>query len=169
MNQTQSIRPATEADIPAIQTIARRAWEAAFHVFLTPQQMAFDLAREYSTEALQRQINTLRHSFYLLCVEPDEAVGFASVAPEPDEPGVLKLHKLYLQPEAKGSGQGSRLLEFVIDLGRNQGFQTLRLLVNRSNEATRFYLKHGFQIVRELDSDIGNGYMRHDYVMEKFL
>ena len=43
----------------------------------------------------------------------------------------------------------------------------IELNVNRYNKAQGFYLKHGFQIRRQGDFEIGNGYYMNDYIMGK--
>ena len=45
----------------------------------------------------------------------------------------------------------------------------LLLNVNRFNSALGFYKKIGFEVVDEVNIDIGNGYLMEDYVMEKGL
>jgi hypothetical protein len=46
---------------------------------------------------------------------------------------------------------------------------TLRLNVNRFNNAQFFYQKKGFQIVETIDIPIGEGYWMEDFIMEKKL
>lgn len=43
------------------------------------------------------------------------------------------------------------------------------ITVNRNNDAKRFYERRGFEIIKEADFDIGNGYFMNDYVLEKKL
>jgi hypothetical protein len=60
----------------------------------------------YSTEALHAQIKK-GHTFIVL-ERGNEVLGFASFeANHKMEPGLCKLHKLYLLPEEKGKGLGT--------------------------------------------------------------
>jgi GNAT superfamily N-acetyltransferase len=102
---------------------------------------------------------------FLMVEEGDEAVGFASWAPT-GEPGVFKLHKLYVLTGRQGQGRGKAMLDFIFDDIRAQGAKVLRLNVNRYNKARQFYEKMGFSVVREEDVAIGNDYFMNDYVME---
>ncbi|WP_298391912.1 GNAT family N-acetyltransferase, partial [Hydrotalea sp.] len=61
---------------------------------------------------------------------------------------------------------GKLLLQTVIDQAKGAGATSLILNVNRSNKAIAFYSKMGFQIVKEEDNDIGNGYFMNDFVMQ---
>ena len=45
----------------------------------------------------------------------------------------------------------------------------IELNVNRFNKAIYFYQKNQFEIVEEVDIEIGNGYLMEDYVMKRNL
>ncbi len=51
-------------------------------------------------------------------------------------------------------------------LARAAGQQKLRLDVNYKNRAIGFYEKLGFGKIERFNTDIGNGYMMEDWVME---
>ena len=105
----------------------------------------------------------LQHHFLILEQEK-RGVGFAAYSII--EPGIFKLHKLYLLPELQGKGAGKMLLYKVIENIRRQNAETLVLTVNRNNaNAKYFYEKLGFTVSREEKMDIGRGYFMDDYVM----
>jgi GNAT superfamily N-acetyltransferase len=65
---------------------------------------------------------------------------------------------VYAEPEVRGQGIGSRLLERVVEWAREQGLQFL--IVWPSEESVRFYERGGFRAspdALELQLDEGNG------------
>jgi ribosomal protein S18 acetylase RimI-like enzyme len=107
----------------------------------------------------------LENHEFVLVYEDEEPVAFASYSLI--QPGVFKLHKLYVLNAAQGKGIGQSLLDALTKTMRAMNGRTLRLNVNRYNSARKFYEKLGFVVTGEEDIDIGNGYFMNDYVMEK--
>jgi N-acetylglutamate synthase-like GNAT family acetyltransferase len=122
------------------------------------------LATMYNTDVLKRQLQEEGHHFALAEIE-GKAVGFAGYSPT-KEPGLYKLDKLYVLPNIQKEGAGKSLLQYVTEQVKAAGGSRLQLNVNRFNNAKQFYEKKGFQVIREEDNDIGNGFFMNDYVME---
>jgi ribosomal protein S18 acetylase RimI-like enzyme len=70
-------------------------------------------------------------------------------------------------PSQQGRGTGRFIIEQLIKAMRAKGATHLQLNVNRNNAAKNFYEKLGFEVIRQEDIDIGNGYWMNDYVMQK--
>jgi len=105
-NRDEIVR-ATEADLRAISELAGVIWRACYPSIITNAQIDYMLARMYSLDVLRGEIRSQGICFDQLLVD-DKLAAFASYGPT-DEPGVIKLHKLYLLPELHGRGLGSRL------------------------------------------------------------
>lgn len=161
------IKDATTADIPLIQQLTDRIWRPTYREILTPEQIDYMINLMYSTAALTRQINEQQHHFLLL-YDGTKAIGFASYAIT-DRTGIYKLHKIYVDGSYQGKGVGKFFIHGVIDRVKAAQATILELDVNRYNKARFFYEKQGFNIVKEKDTDIGNGYLMNDYVMQKML
>ncbi|MDO6431586.1 GNAT family N-acetyltransferase [Flavitalea sp. BT771] len=164
MEPSLSFRFADLDDINTIGFLAQQIWPVTYGHILSSVQLDYMLKLFYSPASLRRQMTEDKQRF-LMVEEGDEAVGFASWAPTA-EPGVFKLHKLYVLTGRQGKGRGKAMLAFIFEAIRAQGAKVLRLNVNRFNKARQFYEKMGFNVVREEDVAIGNGYFMNDYVME---
>lgn len=162
------LRPARRDDLSAVQRLAHVIWHAHYPGIITAAQIDYMLARGYAPEALAAFLDRPDRGLELAAVD-GEPVGFAAwyVA---DEPGEVKLDKLYVLQSHQRHGLGRRLIERVADLARAAGAATLILNVNKRNaQAIRAYERHGFAIRAAVVNDIGNGFVMDDYLMAKSL
>jgi len=53
--------------------------------------------------------------------------------------------ELFVRPELRGQGIGSKTLEFAAQAAREHGAKVLHLEVNRGNRAIHLYRRHGFE------------------------
>jgi GNAT superfamily N-acetyltransferase len=161
------IKAANSKDIKTIQALAASIWPVAYSQILSTEQLSYMLQQFYSENALNEQMLTKGHQFYLTLNEHQTAVGFASVSKENED--TFKLQKLYVLPTEQGKDYGKFLLQEVINYSKLNGGKSLILNVNRYNKAQYFYIKQGFQILQEIDIPIGNNYYMNDFVMERNL
>jgi GNAT superfamily N-acetyltransferase len=162
-----AIQPATLADIPVIIELAEATWEPTYRFIISKEQIDYMYRVIYTPASLTRQMQEQGHRFLLLHYEGYPA-GYASFSERPEEPGVYKLHKLYVLPSHQGRSLGQRLLLAVEGAARMAGGQWLELNVNRHNPALGFYQRLGFQQHREEDIPIGP-YWMNDFVLRKKL
>lgn len=173
------IVPATPADYATIQSIAHRTWPDTFGAILSPTQIAYMLNMMYSEAAIVEQVGK-GHVFHILLAESGESsagyigTGFKKYVPvgyvshQLDYlPGTTKIHKIYLLPTTQGKGYGRALIDHVERSARAADQATLRLDVNYQNAAVGFYEYLGFRKIERCNTDIGNGYLMEDWIMEK--
>jgi len=157
---------ATEADLSAISELAGVIWRACYPGIITRAQIDYMLTRMYALDTLRDEIRSQGIHYDLLLVDGKPA-GFASYGPT-SEPGVMKLHKLYLLPELHGRGLGSRLLQHCEQEVCAAGAHRLFLAVNKRNaKAIAAYQRNGFVIAESVVTDIGGGFVMDDYIMAK--
>lgn len=162
-----TVREASAEDIALIRELAHATWPVSYKDIITDEQISYMLNLIYSEAALIDQVMVLKHQF-LIALENDRPVGFASYSPKPnDDEGIFRLNKLYLLPDQQGKGSGKILLQHVIDHAKEGGATSLELNVNKENPAIGFYKKNGFSITREEVLDIGNDFVMDDFIMTK--
>jgi N-acetylglutamate synthase-like GNAT family acetyltransferase len=106
-----SIRPAELDDINTIGFLAQQIWPVAYDGIVPPDQLQYMLNLFYSPASLRKQMVDERHQF-LVVEQGEEAIGFAAWSAM-NEPGVFKLHKLYVLPGQQGKGLGRSMLQFI--------------------------------------------------------
>jgi len=167
MSDVLLIRTADLDDINTIGYLAYQVWPTAYKDILSFEALHYMLQHFYSPAALKEQMIQKHHVFLLAETEDEEPVGFASYSDIGK--GAFKLHKLYVLPSTQGKNVGKSLMDVVEEECKASGGKTLLLNVNRFNKAKTFYEKLGFNIIKEENVDIGNGFLQEDYVLEKKL
>lgn len=158
---------ATADDIITIQKIAANTWPATYNAILSARQLSYMLSKMYNAETILDQMS-VSYSQYFLAIQNEQPIGFCHVAVS-ENPDTFKLHKLYVLPTVQKSGAGITLMQTAEYYARNAGALNLTLNVNRDNNAFGFYKKHGFEILRSEDVDIGQNFFMNDYVLIKKL
>ncbi|KNG94097.1 GNAT family N-acetyltransferase [Pseudaestuariivita atlantica] len=136
-----TLRPATRDDAEAMAAI----WNPIIR----------DTTITFTTE--EKTLRALRADIYLrsearrpwILAETDTVLGFAGLAPFRDGPGYARTleYTLYLAPEARGVGLGSRLLAEIEDRAAGLGARVLIGGVSGDNAAAlAFHRRHGFEI-----------------------
>lgn len=161
------IEPLEPPGIPAVIQLARSIWHAHYPGIITPEQIEYMLAAQYTVANIQQELSRGIIRWIQLFHE-NELVGYASYGPLNAKQ--LKLHKLYVDPGMHGQGLGQMALDYVFRAADELGLEEVTLNVNKQNEkAIRAYKRAGFTVAQELVVDIGNGYVMDDYVMVKTL
>ena len=151
-------------NLAAIRDLASRIWREYYPAIISDAQIDYMLAQMYSHDTLRAEITEQGICYDRMLVN-GRFVGFASYGPAA-EPGVMKLHKLYLLPELHGRGLGSLLLRHCEREARKRGARRLILTVNKRNtRAITAYQRNGFRIAELVVTDIGSGFVMDDFVM----
>jgi GNAT superfamily N-acetyltransferase len=162
------ILPAGEEHLPALAELAGVIWRQHYPTIISREQIEHMLGKMYALETLRTELRAQQIRFVRLLVDR-KFIGFASFGPMP-EPGVFKLHKLYLLPEFHGRGFGARLLQFCENEVRKLGARKLILAVNKRNtKAIAAYERNGFAVAESVVNDFGGGFVMDDFIMAKEL
>lgn len=159
------IRTATPKDIGLIRELARKSFPRTYRELLSAEQIAYMMDWMYSEKSLTEQM--ANGHIFRIASENGVPVGYVSVEKQGET--LFHLHRIYLLPEAQGKGFGKELFECAVALARElAGSRPCRieLNVNRYNtRAVEFYKKRGMFVTFEGDMDIGDGFLRTDYIM----
>ncbi len=159
------IRNASEAELATVENLAREIWPVSYKGIISPEQIEYMLSRMYSPDTMKDEIRNKGIKFDLLSCDGID-VGYISYGPYEDEPGTIKVHKLYLKPEYHHKGLGSMMLTHAKEQARAIGCKMLVLNVNKHNPAVNVYRKNGFTVRKSVCIDVGDGFVMDDYIME---
>lgn len=146
----------------SLSAIADEIWHDHFVPIIGEDQVDYMLEKFLSPDALVEQINS-GYQYYLFSYEYTFA-GFAGVH---KENGSLFLSKLYVHKDFRGMGIASYMFQQFIEMCKKNSLEKIWLTCNRYNTNTLEIYKHwGFETVREEATDIGNGFVMDDYILE---
>lgn len=144
-----SIRPATNADIPAITRIYADAVERG--------TASFELARPDETEMARRMQELTDNGYPYLAADVDGALaGYAYAGPYRARPAYRFTveDSVYVAPEAQGRGLGRALLTTLIKESEARGFRQMIAVIGDSGQTASIALHAalGFAYVGTLPS-----------------
>ena len=158
------IRPIAPEDLPAIPALARATWLDAYAGIISRAQIDYMLAQRYDHAQLKADAENPEKWLHQAFIDGIRA-GFAACE---ICGGEFKLDKLYVHPDMQRKGAGAALIAHAAALARDRGYPGMILAVNKKNEqALRAYARYGFHVRDETVTDIGNGFIMDDYIMEK--
>ncbi len=159
------IRPVrSDEEIARVAVIAKNTWESYYPDIIGIEQTEYMISLFQSRPAITHQIQSEGYLYFLLIAQ-NEDVGYFSII---EEGLSLFLSKIYVKAKHQRKGISSLVFNFLEEWCKTNHLSRIYLTVNRNNEnAIRAYEKNGYNIIRSQVSDIGNGYVMDDYVMEK--
>lgn len=164
MESRVQVVPAEDRDAEDIAVLAARIWRRHYPGIISGAQIGYMLAQRYTPRLLRQQLASPGNWWDKLLAD-EELAGFSNYFLS-EEPGEMKLDKIYVHQAHQRKGYGGMLLSRALQVSRAQGCARLILAVNRRNyNAIAFYRKHGFRIVDSAVKDIGGGFVMDDYIM----
>lgn len=162
------IRQATPQDISLIHQLAKEVFFPTYEPLQPKEKVAHLFKLMYNEAALTEQMEKKKHVF-ILVEDASGYLGYASYEFNYKGSGKIKIHKIYVMPNAQGKGVGKEMISWIANVAKQNKIETLMLDVYRHNPAIQFYEKIGFRIVSEQVTDVGNDFVMDDFVMEKML
>jgi GNAT superfamily N-acetyltransferase len=162
------ISEANSSDFNTIREIAFTTWPDTYGAIISKEQLDYMLEKFYSDATLNDNLNNKNH-YFLLAKENYKCLGFASYEPDYLGEKIVRLHKIYLLPEAQGKGVGKLLISEIEKIANQLNQNGISLNVNRFNKAFDFYTKIGFECIGEEDIELDFGYLMEDFKMLKKL
>lgn len=144
-----SVRVATLADLDAVIHIGTTTWWATYPPIAGDDYVARGIARWWTPESTRPGVSAGR---VRLAEDAGRPVGMAAYSVSGP---VIDLWKLYVLPDAQGSGAGSALLASVVEAAGSEQ-TTIRLAHKDGNAKARaFYERKGFVETGRSPDEIG--------------
>jgi GNAT superfamily N-acetyltransferase len=132
---------------PTLAPVADADFEAMLALRIEALRESLERLGRFDPEVARARLKSqFRPAWMQHLVVGGERVGYFTVEPRDGE---LRLHHLYLRPQAQGQGIGAWVLGQI----QSQGLP-ITLAALRGSRANDFYRRHGFRIVEEQEFDI---------------
>ena len=159
-----NIEKCTQQDqLKEVADIAQVIWHEYFPFLLSKDQIDYMVEKFQSYDAMVEQVEKQNYIYYQIQFN-ESLVGYIAVAVEQE---CLFLSKFYIQKEARNKGISTKAFHTILEITKELGKDKIRLTCNKYNTNSLDVYKHwGFEIVDSVVTDIGQGYVMDDYILE---
>ena len=176
---TVSFQPVESAqDVEQLAKLADEIWHEYWPALIGKAQTDYMVEQFQSLSAIKRDMAEHAYEYWLIAAREDDEtnstgafaqtriVGYTGGHVEP-ETNRFFISKIYLRAEERGKGFASQTIRFYEDLCRTRNLHAAYLTVNKHNDlGIRAYRAKGFETIDAVETDIGNGFIMDDYIME---
>jgi ribosomal protein S18 acetylase RimI-like enzyme len=140
------IRRAEPEDAEGIARVCAEGWRATYGGTFDPERIESVIAEYYDPERIRREIVAPEGwDGWVVAVEDGTVVGAGGGGLI--EPGVGEIFVLYLDPERRGEGIGTRLLDAITEQQRARGAREQWVgVVPENAKGLPFYYARGFEV-----------------------
>ena len=161
------IKVLTNQNIKEVSELAHKIWNEYFISIITQEQIDYMLKNFQSENPITNQIQKEGYEYFLIKNDEQNNIGYFSIQKRPE---LLFLSKLYIDKSQRGKGTGKEALEFITNKAKDYGLSKIQLTCNKFNlQSLAIYERWGFDIVKSVETDIGNGFVMDDYILEKIV
>ena len=161
-------RVETSEQTRALAELAGTIWREYWPTYLGEAQTEYMIEQFQSLPAITRDMAEHAYEYWLVrAADDNRIVGYTGGHVEA-ETNRFFISKIYLLAAERGKHFASAVIAFYEDLCRTRGLRAMYLTVNKGNElGIRAYEGKGFATIDAVETDIGEGYIMDDYIMEK--
>ena len=157
----------TPAQIREIADTAEIIWTEHYTPLIGSAQTAYMIDKFQSVSAVTKQIQ--QGYWYYLIMFSGRSAGYISILSEPMEKSLF-LSKFYIAKPYRGRHIAAGTISFIKEICKKEGLHKIWLTVNKGNHSSIAAYEHlGFIRARDIVTDIGEGYVMDDYLMELIL
>lgn len=150
-------------DIPVLAQLASSIWHEFWVDVLSFGQIEYMVEKFQSENAIKNQIKTENYIYFFIKAE-GETIGYVGLSLKPN---YLFLSKLYIIHTYRHCGYGSQVFKLIKDFAYMHNYNKIILTVNKHNtNAIEAYLGWGFETIASVETEIGEGFIMDDYIME---
>lgn len=150
-------------NIKDLAALASEIWHEYWIEILSPEQIDYMVENFQSETAINKQIATDNYTYFYINYNK-ENIGYIGLSTKKD---YLFLSKLYIKKDFRHKGLGTKSFDFIKEFTKNNNYNKIILTVNKYNSNTiAAYKKWGFIEIDSVVTDIGNGFVMDDYIME---
>lgn len=147
-------------NIKELAELASKIWHEYWPILLSDKQIDYMVENFQSENAIKNQIANEHYTYYYI-IKNNEKAGYFGLS---DKEGYLFLSKLYISKDFRHKGLGTKAFEKIKEIANGR---KIRLTVNKQNfNSIKAYEKWGFKTIDSVVTDIGNGFVMDDYIME---
>lgn len=158
----------TSEDVARLAELAEGIWFDYWPDLIGADQTRYMVEQFQSLDAIRRDMDRNAYEYWFVSAADDgRVVGYTGGHVEP-ETNRFFISKIYLLASERGRHFASAIVRFYEDLCRERGLGAMYLTVNKGNElGIRAYKGNGFSTIDAVETDIGDGFVMDDYIMEK--
>lgn len=153
----------TDEEIQKLADLASEIWNEYWTVILEQAQIDYMVEKFQSFNSIKNQIENDRYIYNIL-EDSGNIIGYFGVSVKDD---YLFLSKLYIKKDFRGLGCGKQAFNKIKQIAQQYNKKSIQLTVNKHNINTiKAYEKWEFIEIDAVVTDIGNGFVMDDYIME---
>ena len=150
-------------DVKNLAELSTHIWHEFWTCIITKEQIDYMIDKFQSEKAITSQIKN-ENFVYFFITSSEEIIGYVGLCKKED---FLLLSKLYLKKGYRHKGIGTKAFNFIKEYAFTNNYKVIHLSINRYNQATiDAFNKWGFEKIGAVVTDIGQGFVMDDYVME---
>jgi len=161
MDSELLFKVSTLEDCQKVSELANIIWHECYKDVITNEQIDYMVNKFLAKDYILSSINE-GTEFYLV-IDEIKPIGFISFKKEDKK---MYLSKFYILKDKRHLGFGKNIINLLINECKKDKLSSIYLNVNKNNPTIEIYKKLGFKKVKKSVTDIGNGFVMDDYIME---
>jgi len=149
-------------DAKSISDIRINGWKSAYRGIMKDEYLN-NIDYEVGRNRFYERLSNINYNEKIIVYEDENKtiLGFAVFINLLDQKYDCELQGLYIEPNNKGKGIGSQLMNYVINYFKNNNKKSMIIYCLKENYASRkFYEKHNGILSEEEDKEIGGNIHR---------
>ena len=143
--------------------LASLIWHEYWTEILSPEQIDYMINKFQSENAINEQIKNEKYEYFYILSDNQKA-GYIGLS---QKDNYLFLSKMYIMSNFRHKGIGTKAFDLIKDYTNEKNYNKIILTVNKYNVNTiSAYTKWGFKIIDAVVTDIGQGFVMDDYIMQ---